>query len=168
MNICGFLRIAHSETPHAVVIMENPAVICYAASVTPVWRNPGKYTPPKFNGAPLKNAAWKTILSYGEETWKSGGMLNFGKVLLSQTSWDTHGCPQKYDTGEEEIRRSPVDMAQISHYLQGFMHVRWLTGFPNHQQSTVWCNTVDIELGTGPSTTTMVSPKTDKVPRVGS
>ena len=29
---------------------------------------------------------------------------------------------------------SPVDMVLISHYWQGFIYVRWLAGFLNHQQ----------------------------------
>ncbi len=33
-----------------------------------------------------------------------------------------------------EIRRSPVEVGSLSHYLQGFIHSRWLAGFLNHQQ----------------------------------
>ena len=28
-----------------------------------------------------------------------------------------------------EIRRSPVEVGSLSHYLQGFIHPRWLAGF---------------------------------------
>ena len=28
-----------------------------------------------------------------------------------------------------EIRRSPVEVGSLSHYLQGFIHSRWLAGF---------------------------------------
>ena len=32
------------------------------------------------------------------------------------------------------IRRSPVELGSLSHYLQGFIYPNWLTGFLNHQQ----------------------------------
>ncbi len=31
--------------------------------------------------------------------------------------------------GGSEIRRSPVEVGSLSHYLQGFIHPRWLAGF---------------------------------------
>ena len=33
-----------------------------------------------------------------------------------------------------EIRRAPVEVGSVSHYLQGFILCRWLAGFLNHQQ----------------------------------
>ena len=40
----------------------------------------------------------------------------------------------------EEIRRSPVEVGRLSHYLQGFIHSRRLAGFLN-QQAYQWSNT---------------------------
>ncbi len=33
--------------------------------------------------------------------------------------------------GSFEILRSPAEVGSLSHYLQGFIHVRWLFGFPS-------------------------------------
>ena len=34
-----------------------------------------------------------------------------------------------------EIRRSPVEVGSLSHYLQGFIHPRWLFGIPSINSS---------------------------------
>ena len=34
-----------------------------------------------------------------------------------------------------KIRRSPVEVGSLSHYLQGFVDPRWLAGFLNHHQN---------------------------------
>ena len=37
--------------------------------------------------------------------------------------------------GQESGINSPVEIGSLSHYLQGFMHPKWLAlGFLNHQQ----------------------------------
>ena len=41
-----------------------------------------------------------------------------------------------------EIQRSPVEVGSLSHYLQGFMHARWLFRFLNHQR----CHQFSMEL----------------------
>ncbi len=47
------------------------------------WRAGWPYTPPKFNSLPLKNGAWKTILSYWGPVTFQGELLNFGRVVVS-------------------------------------------------------------------------------------
>ena len=32
---------------------------------------------------------------------------------------------------------APVEVGTVSHYLQGFVHPRWLAGFLNHQQHDI-------------------------------
>ena len=40
----------------------------------------------------------------------------------------------------EEIRRSPVEVGSLSHYLQGFIYPRWCKNFFHQQYEIVLCN----------------------------
>ncbi len=49
-------------------------------------------TPPKFNSSPLKNDAWKTILSFWDETHSQGLLLlNFQGPILWQSQFQANG-----------------------------------------------------------------------------
>ena len=58
-----------------------------------------------------------------------------GWVIQIQT-WCKCVCKLKkilVDTADgSEIQRLPVEVGILSHYLQGFIHSRWLAGFLNH------------------------------------
>ena len=56
-------------------------------------------------------------------------LWHLGKLFTSQ---GVVGCPNKIGEGTvdgSEIRRSPVEVGSLSHYLQGFIDPRWLAGF---------------------------------------
>ena len=56
-----------------------------------------------------------------------------GKAATSQGTVDRHGLNNSDTNGATvdglEIRRAPIEVGSLSHYLQGFIHTRWLAGF---------------------------------------
>ena len=63
------------------------------------------------------------------------------EVLKSISTMNDFGEQHDILVRGSEIRGAPADVVVLSHYLQSFIHQRWLAGVLNHQQQFFHPNT---------------------------